>query len=151
MRDDIFFMTMALELAREAAAAGEIPIGAMLVKDGQTVGRGRNGRAESSSPLAHAEIAALEDGAKRLGTWRFDGCTLYVTLEPCAMCAGAIVQCRVARLVYGANDPKAGAAGSLYNIPNDPRMYHRCEVVAGVLKDECAKLLGDFFRAKRAL
>ena len=149
MTDDVFFMNMALELAKEAAAAGEIPVGALLAKDGEVVGRGRNRRATDGSPFAHAEVAAMEEASKRLGSWRFDGCTLYVTLEPCVMCAGAAVQCRVKRLVYGASDPKAGAAGSLYDIPNDPRMYHRCEVARGVLKNECAKLLGDFFRAKR--
>ena len=149
MSDDIFFMNIALKLACEAAEFGEIPVGAVLVKDGQAVGRGRNRRAEAGSPFAHAEMSALAEAAEKLGSWRLDGCTLYVTLEPCAMCAGALVQCRVKRLVYGARDAKAGAAGSLYNIPDDPRMYHRCKVEGGVLQNECAKLLSDFFRAKR--
>lgn len=150
MTDDNYFMREAITEAKKALDAGEIPVGAVVVQRGEIIGRGRNGRANGNAPLAHAEIAALTDAAKTLGNWRFDGCTLYVTLEPCVMCAGAAVQCRVGRLVYGARDPKAGAAGSLYDIPSDPRMYHRCETVSGVMKTECAALLTDFFAKKRA-
>lgn len=150
MTDDNYFMREAIAEAKKSLEAGEIPVGAVVVRHGKIVGRGRNGRAAGNAPLAHAEMAALSDAAKTLGNWRFDDCTLYVTLEPCVMCAGAAVQCRVGRLVYGARDPKAGAAGSLYDIPSDPRMYHRCETVSGVMRDECAALLADFFAKKRA-
>jgi tRNA(adenine34) deaminase len=147
--DDIFFMKEALLEAQDALCEGEIPVGAVIVKDGAVIGRGHNGRKSKASPLAHAEISALTGAAERLGNWRLDRCTIYVTLEPCAMCAGAIVQCRLGRVVYGARDPKAGACGSLYNIPADPRMYHRCEVKGGILKDECAALLRLFFERRR--
>lgn len=142
-------MKEAIDEAKKAFYAGEIPVGAVIVREGKIIGRGRNRRSEDNSPLAHAEIAALHDAARVIKNWRFDDCSVYVTLEPCVMCAGAIVQCRVGRIVYGARDPKAGAAGSLYNIPNDPRMYHRCEVISGVMKEDCAKLLRAFFEKKR--
>ena len=148
MTDEIF-MKEALKEAEHSMSVGDIPIGAVVVKDGAVIGRGYNRRAVSGSPFDHAEMAALREASENLKSWRFDNCTLYVTLEPCAMCAGAIVQCRVSRLVYGARDAKAGAAGSLYDIPNDPRMYHRCSVTSGVLRGECAKLLYDFFAKKR--
>ena len=143
------FMREAIKEAKSAMSIGEIPIGAVVVKDGAVVGRGYNRRAVCGSPFDHAEMAALRDASEHLQSWRFDDCTLYVTLEPCVMCAGAVVQCRVSRLVYGARDAKAGAAGSLYDVPNDPRMYHRCSVTSGVLRRECAKLLWDFFAEKR--
>jgi len=147
--DDTAFMRAALSEALAAADEGEIPVGAVVVKDGQIIGSGHNRRLRDASPFAHAEMAAMAQAAQKLKRWRFDECVLYVTLEPCAMCAGAIVQCRVGRLVYGAPDPKAGAAGSLYDIPGDSRICHRCEVRRGVLEQQCAKLLGDFFLAKR--
>ena len=130
-------------------AAGEIPVGAVVVRGGEIIGRGRNARAARSSPLAHAEIEAMRDAAKNINSWRFDGCALYVTLEPCVMCAGALVQCRMGSIVFGAKDPKAGGCVSLYAIPRDPRMYHRCRVTGGLLADECAALLTEFFAAKR--
>lgn len=147
--EDIFFMKKALEEAEAAFRRGEIPVGAVIVKDGAIIGRGGNDGSAPIPLLAHAETAAMADAGAKTGA-RFDGCTIYVTLEPCAMCAGAIAQFRMARLVYGAKDPKAGAAGSLYNIPGDPRMCHRCEVRGGVLSDECAGLLRKFFEKKRA-
>ncbi|MDR1916012.1 MAG: nucleoside deaminase, partial [Synergistaceae bacterium] len=121
-------MEIALNEARIALSQDEIPVGAVIVRGGEIIGRGSNSRALDSLPFAHAEMSALADAGRRLGTWRFDECTLYVTLEPCPMCAGAIVQTRVRQVVYGASDPKAGAAGTLYNILRDPRMPYRCEV-----------------------
>ena len=147
--DDLLFMREAVDEARSALALGEIPVGAVLVKGGVIIGRGGNRRLIDSMPFAHAEMAALAEGGAALSSWRFDGCTLYVTLEPCPMCAGAIVQTRVSRLVFGAYDPRAGACGSLYNITRDPRMTHRCTVIGGLLADECSEILRDFFRAKR--
>ncbi len=142
-------MNEALREAREAFEKNEIPVGAIVVRDGEIVGRGSNDRLRSSLPFAHAEMVALAEAGKTLGTWRFDGCALYVTLEPCPMCAGAIIQTRVSRVVFGARDPRAGAAGSLYDILRDPRMAHRCQVKEGVLAQECAALLQKFFRARR--
>lgn len=148
MTDD-YFMKEAVAEAKKAFDSGEIPVGAVVVRDSRIIGRGRNGRAANRAPLAHAEIAALDDAAKTIQNWRFDDCTLYVTLEPCVMCAGAIVQCRVAKIVYGAKDPRAGAAGSIYDIPRDPRMYHQCQVISGVIREVCEKLLRDFFAKRR--
>lgn len=150
MTDDNYFMKEAISEAKMALAAQEIPVGAVVVRNGEIIGRGSNRRAADNSPLAHAELIALSGAAGTLTNWRFDDCTLYVTLEPCVMCAGAIVQCRIGGLVYGAKDPKAGAAGSLYDIPGDPRMYHRCKTVSGIMKEECAALLAKFFAKKRA-
>ena len=147
--DDSFYMKEALAEAELAAAEGEIPVGAVVVSGEEIIGRGRNCRQLDHSPFAHAEIAAMTDAARRLNSWRFDGCTIFVTLEPCVMCAGALVQCRMGRIVFGAKDPKAGGCRSLYEIPNDPRMYHRCRVEGVVLADECAELLHRFFREKR--
>ncbi|MDR1650175.1 MAG: tRNA adenosine(34) deaminase TadA [Synergistaceae bacterium] len=147
--EDIFFMREAIKEARLAMSRGEVPVGAVVVKDGRIIGRGGNARASSSLPFAHAEMCALSEAGQNRGTWRFDGCTIYVTLEPCPMCAGAIVQTRVSRVVYGASDPKAGAGGTLYDILRDPRMPHRCAVEKGVLSDESRYLLRKFFRAKR--
>lgn len=143
-------MNEALGEAQKAFETVEIPIGAVIVRAGKIIGRGRNRRAEENSPIAHAEIAALNDAALAIKSWRFDDCTAYVTLEPCVMCAGAMIQCRIGRIVFGAKDPKAGAAGSLYDIPNDPRMYHRCEVVSGIMGEACAKILREFFMKKRS-
>ena len=140
---------MALAEAREAAAEDEVPVGAVAVFDGKVVGVGRNARERTADPLAHAEMLALAGAARTLGRWRLSGVTLYVTLEPCAMCAGAIVNARVDRLVYGAKDPKAGAVESLYEICTDPRLNHRLEVRGGVLAEEAGGILRDFFRKKR--
>ncbi|MDR3279736.1 MAG: tRNA adenosine(34) deaminase TadA [Synergistaceae bacterium] len=148
-RDDLYFMREALNEARAALSCGEIPVGAVLVSENEIIGRGFNRRVSQASPFAHAETRALEDAGKRMGNWRFDGCALYVTLEPCPMCAGAIVQTRVARVVYGAADPKAGAGGTLYDILRDPRMPHRCSVTALVLADESREMLREFFQSKR--
>jgi tRNA(adenine34) deaminase len=143
-------MRLALEEARAALAIGDVPIGAVVVgPDGGVLGIGRNAREASNDPTAHAEILALRAAATAVGSWRLDGCTLVVTLEPCSMCAGAVVLARVARLVYGATDPKAGAVGSLWDLVRDRRLNHRPEVVSGVLADECANLLREFFDAHR--
>lgn len=147
--DDHQVMERALQLAREAASLGEVPVGAVAVKDGAVVGEAFNRRETDRDPLAHAELLALGQAARRLGAWRLTGVALYVTLEPCAMCAGALVQARVGRLVFGARDPKAGAVGSLYDLARDVRHNHRVEVTAGVMEEECGALLRDFFRALR--
>ena len=147
--DDVLYMKEALAEARLALKSGEIPVGAVLVREGRITGRGHNTRLSGSSPLGHAEINALADAAAKTSSWRFDGCILYVTLEPCVMCAGALVQCRVGRIVFGAKDPKSGGCKSLYEIPQDPRLSHRCSVTGGVLAPECAEMLRKFFEAKR--
>jgi tRNA(adenine34) deaminase len=149
MSADEAFMQQALALAREAAALGEVPVGAVAVHDGQVVGTGFNRREVDKNPLAHAELLALDAAAKALGAWRLTGVTLYVTLEPCAMCAGALVQGRVTRLVFGAMDPKAGAVGSLYNLAEEPRHNHRLQVTSGILADESRLLLKTFFERLR--
>jgi len=146
---DTALMRRALELAREAADGGEVPVGAVLVMDGKITGEGRNRPIGANDPTAHAEMGALRDAGRRLGNYRLTGSTLYVTLEPCVMCAGALVHARVARLVYGAADPKTGAAGSVFDVLGDPRHNHRIEISGGVLADECSALLRDFFRARR--
>ena len=142
-------MQQALALAQEAAALGEVPVGAVAVFEGRVVGTGYNRREIDRDPLAHAEVRALDQAARTLGCWRLSGVTLYVTLEPCAMCAGAMVQARVTRLVFGTLDPKAGAVGSLYNLVEDSRHNHRLQVTSGVLADECRLLLKTFFGALR--
>ena len=150
MDEDTVYMSLALKQARLAAAEGEVPIGAVLVCDGAVVAHGRNARESAADPTAHAELIAIREGAERLGRWRLSGCTLYVTLEPCLMCAGALVNARIGRLVYGASDPKAGAVGTLYDLSADARLNHRYEVTTGVLGDECGRLLKEFFRGLRA-
>ncbi len=142
-------MREALGLAAEAAAAGEVPVGAVALHEGQVVGRGRNAREGARDPTAHAELLALQEAARTLGRWRLTGVTLYVTLEPCAMCAGAMVLARIDRLVLGAADPKAGAVGSLLDLSADARLNHRFPVSRGVLGEEGGALLRDFFRARR--
>ncbi|MBK9376431.1 MAG: nucleoside deaminase [Holophagales bacterium] len=142
-------MREALRAARRAPAHRDVPIGAVVVKDGRVVARARNRREVDHDPTAHAEVLVLRRAARRLGTWRLDGCTLYVTLEPCAMCAGAIVLSRLPRLVYGASDPKAGFAGSLGDLCRDERLNHRVEVEAGLLEKECGTILREFFRERR--
>ncbi len=142
-------MMEALAEAGRAAGIGEVPIGAVVVRDGEVVGRGHNRRETDGDPLAHAEILAIRDAAMRTAGWRLTGCTMYVTLEPCAMCAGALVNSRVERLVYGAPDPKAGYCGTLGDLTRDPRLNHRLEVTAGVLESESAALLRGFFASLR--
>jgi tRNA(adenine34) deaminase len=143
-------MRRALENARRCLEWGDVPIGAVLARDGTVLASAGNEREKRNDPTAHAEILALRAGASAEGTWRLDGCTLYVTLEPCAMCAGAIVLSRIERLVYGASDPKAGFAGSLGDLVRDPRLNHRVEVVSGVLAQQCGDLLRRFFEERRA-
>jgi tRNA(adenine34) deaminase len=147
--DDERFMRVALALARDARTQGEVPVGAVTVSDGEIVGCGFNAPISCHDPTAHAEIQALRDTAQRLGNYRLPGCTLYVTLEPCAMCAGALMHARVARVVFGAPDPKTGACGGVVDLFGEPRLNHHAEVVAGVLADECAALLREFFRERR--
>ncbi|WP_434300816.1 tRNA adenosine(34) deaminase TadA [Corallococcus exiguus] len=150
MSDDIAFMQQALELAREAASLGEVPVGAVAVLDGNVVGIGYNRRECDRNPFAHAEMIALAAAAKARDAWRLSGVTLYVTLEPCAMCAGALVQSRVTRLVFGTMDPKAGAVGSLYNLVEEPRHNHRLQVTSGILAEDSRQLLKAFFERLRA-
>ena len=146
---DIRMMHAALEEALRCLQWGDVPIGAVLARGEKILAHAGNERERRGDPTAHAEILALRAGAEAEGSWRLDGCTLYVTLEPCAMCAGAIVLSRVERLVYGASDPKAGFAGSLGDLVRDPRLNHRVEVVAGVLGAECGELLRRFFQERR--
>jgi tRNA(adenine34) deaminase len=142
-------MQQALDLAAEAAAAGEVPVGAVAVCEGRVVGRGRNRREEARDPTAHAELLAVQEAARTLSRWRLTGVTVYVTLEPCAMCAGALVLARIDRLVFGAADPKAGAVGSVLDLSADPRLNHRFAVDRGLRAEECGGLLQAFFRARR--
>jgi tRNA(adenine34) deaminase len=144
------YMRDALASARRALAHGDVPVGAAVVKDGIVIARGRNARERDSDPTAHAEIVAIRRAARRLGSWRLSGCTLYVTLEPCAMCAGAMVLARLPRLVYGATDPKAGFAGSRGDLVRHPRLNHRVDVTKDVLAAECGRILVEFFRERRA-
>ncbi len=148
MTDDDF-MALALDLAREAATLGEVPVGAIVVRDGEIIGRGRNQPIGRHDPTAHAEVMALRDAATRLGNYRIPGCTLYVTLEPCAMCIGAIFHARIGRVVFGACDPKTGAAGSVIDLFRVEQLNHHAEVVGGVRAEECGALLSGFFAARR--
>lgn len=144
------WMRLALELAEQAAAAGEVPVGAVLVKDDEVIGRGSNRPIGAHDPSAHAEIEALRDAARRVGNYRLPGTELYVTLEPCPMCAGAIVHARVARVIYGAPDPRGGACGSRFDLlPSDDRFNHHTDCRGGLLEQQCAETLRRFFRAKR--
>ena len=144
------YMRHALELASRAQAAGEVPVGAVVVKDGEIVGRGFNAPISRHDPSAHAEMLALRDAAQNIGNYRLVGCELFVTLEPCLMCAGAIMHARIARAVYGANDLKTGACGSVLDVFAERRLNHHTEVVAGVLAEECAATLSNFFTMRRA-
>lgn len=144
------FMAEAIEEARKALETEDVPVGAVVVRANRIIGRGRNQREHLQDPTAHAEMIAITAAAADVGHWRLEECTLYVTLEPCAMCAGAIVLARVPRVVFGATDPKAGACGSLFEITQDPRLNHRAETVGGVLADSCGELLTAFFRRRRA-
>ncbi|MCX6403073.1 MAG: tRNA adenosine(34) deaminase TadA [Actinobacteria bacterium] len=146
----IEWMAQALEQASKCLATNDVPVGAIVVdENGKTVGVGRNQREELNNPLAHAEIQALQNAAENLGNWRLDSCTLVVTLEPCTMCAGAIVNSRIKQVVFGADEPKTGAVGSLFDVIRDRRLTHQPEVIAGVLAEESAELLRSFFADKR--
>lgn len=144
-------MREAIDQARRAAALGDVPIGAVVARDGRIVAAAHNRRIIDADPTAHAEMLAIRAAAKTLGDWRLERCTLAVTLEPCCMCAGAIVLARIPLLIYGAADPKAGAVRTLYQLCEDARLNHRVEVIAGVQAQECGSLLTDFFRAQRAM
>jgi tRNA(adenine34) deaminase len=143
------YIRNALDLARDAALRNEVPIGAVVVRNGAIIAAASNRTVRDQDPTGHAELLAIREASSKLDRWRLDDCTLYITLEPCAMCAGAIVLARVPRVVYGTIDPKAGAAGSVLDVLAEPRLNHRPEVRAGVLADECARLLEDFFRDQR--
>jgi tRNA(adenine34) deaminase len=147
--DDEMFMGEALALARVAALRGEVPVGAVVVRDGVVIGRGGNAPIAGNDPTGHAEIRALRDAGAALGNYRLPGCSLYATIEPCAMCAGAILHARIARLVYGANDSKTGACGSVIDLFAEPRLNHHASVVRGVRADECAQLMSAFFAERR--
>ncbi|MGO4890603.1 tRNA adenosine(34) deaminase TadA [Anaerobacillus sp. MEB173] len=146
---DTYFMSKAIEEANKAGAKGEVPIGALIVKDGEVIAKGYNLRETNRKAAAHAEMIAIEEACQRLESWRLHDCTLYVTLEPCPMCAGAIVQSRMDRVVFGAIDPKAGCAGTLMNLLQEERFNHQSEVVSGILGSECGDMLRQFFRELR--
>ena len=148
-RSDKEYMAEALQLALEALDHDEVPVGAVIVQNGRIIGRAHNQRELLNDPTAHAEMIAITQAAEHVGSWRLENCTMYVTLEPCAMCAGAMVLARLPRLVFGARDPKTGAVGSLYDIPRDTRLNHRIEVTSGILEEECGQILTEFFRKKR--
>jgi tRNA(adenine34) deaminase len=150
-RDDAVWMEQALGQARLAADAGEVPVGALVIKNGEIVGQGHNRNLLDRDPTAHAEIVALRQAAARTGNYRLEDCTVYATIEPCSMCAGALIHARVSRLVYGASDPKAGAAGSVLQVLNHPALNHKMEVTAGVLAEKCSDMLQEFFRRKRKI
>ena len=147
--DDTAAMRLAIEEARAAEAAGEVPVGAVVVIGGQVVARDHNRREERADPSAHAELLAIRSACADAGSWRLPDATVVVTLEPCPMCAGALLAARVGRVVFGTADPRAGALGSLYNLGTDPRLAHELDVVPGVLAEECGAMLGDFFAARR--
>jgi tRNA(adenine34) deaminase len=147
--DQIFFMKKAINLAKKAALKGEVPVGAVIVHNGKLIATGWNLRESKKNPIMHAEIMAIQKASKKLEAWRLSEATLYVTLEPCLMCAGAIYQSRITKVVFGALDPKAGACGSLYCIHEDSRLNHRFLVESGVLAEECSQVLKDFFKSRR--
>lgn len=148
-KTDRLFMKQALEEAQKAAVLGEVPIGAVLVYNGEIIARAHNLRETTQNATTHAELEVIQEACKKIGSWRLENTTLYVTLEPCPMCAGAILQSRVPRVVYGARDMKAGCVDSLYQLLNDARFNHECEVTEGILAEECGQILTDFFRALR--
>lgn len=150
MRNDDNFMRVALALARQAELSGEVPVGAIVVKDGAIIGRGSNAPISRHDPSAHAELLALREAAQHLGNYRLIGCELFVTLEPCVMCVGAMFHARIARVVFGASDFKTGACGSVLNLFAERRLNHHAEMTAGVLAEECGQVLSDFFAARRA-
>ncbi|SDZ67109.1 tRNA(adenine34) deaminase [Evansella caseinilytica] len=149
LADDENFMKEAIREAEKALEMKEVPIGAVIVKDGEIIARGHNLREHDQQAAAHAELIAIQEACRKLGSWRLDECTLYVTLEPCPMCAGAIVQSRLKRVVFAASDPKAGCCGSIMNLLDEPRFNHRVPLTSGVLENECAGLLKDFFKQLR--
>ncbi len=149
-QDDLRWMQYALNLAQQAAAEEEVPVGAVLVRGDELLAEGWNQPIGNSDPTAHAEIQALRAAAEKVGNYRLPGSTLYVTLEPCPMCAGAIVHARVERVVFGASDPRTGAGGTIFNLLQAPELNHRCEITAGVMAEECGELLRSFFRERRA-
>jgi tRNA(adenine34) deaminase len=148
-RGDEDYMAMALREAARAWEEDEVPVGAVVVLDGRVIGKGHNQRERLNDPTAHAEMIAITAAAEAIGSWRLEGATLYVTLEPCPMCAGALVNARIERVVFGAEDPKAGACGTLFNIPEDERLNHRLKVVGGILAEEGGEILTSYFREKR--
>jgi tRNA(adenine34) deaminase len=149
MAEDLDYLRAAIAEAQAAEIAGEVPVGAIIVHEGEIIGRGQNRVLRDSDPTAHAEIVALREAGRNLANYRLEDCTLYVTLEPCAMCAGAILHARIARLVYAAPDPKAGACGSVLSVMNHPQLNHKLEVISGLLAEECGFLLTNFFRQRR--
>ena len=149
MTTDAHYMQLALELAQQAAAKSEVPVGAIIVKDGEIIGRGSNAPISTHDPTAHAEIIAMRQAAAHLGNYRLVDCALYVTLEPCAMCSGAVQHARLAKLVYGASDPKTGACGSVVDLMREPKLNHHTEVIGGVLAQECGETLSTFFKMRR--
>lgn len=148
-KDDYYFMDRALKQAQLAYNKGEVPVGAVVVKDGKIISRGYNLRESTNDPTAHAELIAMKKASKKLDSWRLTGCTLYVTLEPCPMCSGVIINSRIDRVVFGAYDQKAGCCTTLYHLCNDERFNHRAEILGGVSEEKCAKILSDFFKEKR--
>ena len=146
---DLIMMERAIQLAARAARAGEVPVGAVVYRQGEILGEAANNREHAADPTGHAEIVALREAGKRVGEWRLQDCSVAVTLEPCPMCAGAMVNARVRRLIYGASDPKAGACSSLYEITDDCRLNHRLETIGGVMERQCASLLSSFFKRRR--
>ena len=151
MQNDHAFMKIALEEAKSAYSAGEVPVGAVLVHDGRILAQAHNLPITMNDPSAHAEMLALRQAAENIGNYRLVGAELYITLEPCIMCAGAIVQARLARVIFGARDPKCGAVTSLYNILNDERLNHQVEVTEGIMREECGEIISRFFRQKRVI
>lgn len=149
LKKDQIYMQMAIEEAKKAEALGEVPIGAIIVRDEKVIARGHNLRETTKNATTHAELSAIQDACLEIDSWRLEETTLYVTLEPCPMCAGAILQSRIPRVVYGARDPKGGAVHSLYELLNDSRFNHECDVTEGVLADECGTILTSFFKAIR--
>jgi tRNA(adenine34) deaminase len=149
LQTDLDYMQVALDLAKQAAQNGEVPVGAIVVKDDVIIGRGANTPIGLHDPTAHAEIVAMRQAAQFLGNYRLVNCTLYVTLEPCAMCSGAMQHARIAKLIYGACDPKTGACGSVINLMNEPKLNHHTEVVSGILAEECGAVLSAFFKQRR--
>jgi tRNA(adenine34) deaminase len=149
MPEDLDYLHIAIAEAQAAEASGEVPVGAIIVHEGEIIGRGQNRVLRDSDPTAHAEIVALREAGRHLANSRLEDCTLYATLEPCAMCAGAILHARISRLVYAAPDPKAGACGSVLSVMNHPQLNHKLEVTSGLLAEECGALLTNFFRSRR--
>jgi tRNA(adenine34) deaminase len=150
MMNDEYYMRLAIEEAKKAAKIGEVPIGAVIVKDNQVIALAHNLREIEQRSIAHAEVLAIDQACRALGSWRLEDATLYVTLEPCAMCAGAIVLSRIKRVVFGASDPKGGCAGTLMNLLQEKRFNHQTEVVSGILQEECGRMLSEFFRQLRS-